>query len=203
MSQGIRRGLAALVLGAAAGCATAPPDDIDNVCAVFREKGGWYDDAMDAYERWGVPVHVQMAIIHQESSFRGDARPPRRRLFGFIPTTRPSSAYGYSQALDGTWDWYIKASGNGGADRDDFGDAADFVAWYGNVSHKRLGISKWDAYRQYLAYHEGHGGYARRTYARKGWLKQAARKVDSRAARYRQQLAACRDDLDRGGWWPF
>ena len=90
------------------------------------------------------------------------------------------------------------------ADRDDFDDAVDFVGWYGNTSHRMLGISKWDAYNQYLAYHEGHGGYQRKTFRKKKWLVNAAHKVQSNAERYRIQLARCEDDLDRG-WslWKF
>jgi hypothetical protein len=189
---------------ALAGCATTPPSNPDDLCSVFREKKDWYENAHNAARRWGMPVPIQMAILRQESAFVDDARPPRKRLFGLIPTVRPSSAYGYSQAKDSTWDWYRDKSGNRGADRDDFADAADFVGWYGDMSHRLLGISKGDAYRQYLAYHEGHGGYRRGTYRGKDWLIGTARKVAARADRYGSQLAGCQADLERGGgWWPF
>ena len=186
------------------GCATSPPQNITDACEIFEEKDGWYDGTKDAYEKWGVPVHVQLAIIHQESRFQHDAKPPRRKVLGVIPWTRRSSAYGYAQIKDSTWDWYRDKTGNRWADRDDFDDAVDFVGWYGNTSHRMLGISKWDAYNQYLAYHEGHGGYKRKTYRKKKWLVNAAQKVERNAKRYRTQLARCEDDLDRG-WrlWPF
>ena len=185
-------------------CASRPPANINNICAIFTDKEGWYEDAQASEEQWGTPIHVQMAIIRQESSFRDDAQPPRGTLLGFIPWTRPSSAYGYPQAKDETWDWYIEKTGNSGADRDDFADAIDFVGWYTNVSHRKLGISKWDAYQQYLAYHEGHGGFKRRSYAKKAWLKSVAKKVDRQSKRYAAQLKGCRDDLEQG-WslWPF
>ena len=185
-------------------CASSPPQNIDNICAIFEEKDDWFEDARASEQRWGTPIHVQMAIIRQESRFRDDAQPPRGTLLGFIPWTRPSSAYGYPQAKDGTWEWYIQKTGNDGADRDDFGDAVDFVGWYTNLSHRRLGISKWDAYRQYLAYHEGHGGFERRTYRKKGWLKSVARKVERQSKRYAAQLKGCREELEEG-WslWPF
>ena len=185
-------------------CASSPPNDIDNICSIFKEKGGWYENAQSSEKRWGTPIQVQMAIIRQESSFRDDAQPARRKLLGFVPWTRPSSAYGYPQAKDGTWDWYIKKSGNSGADRDDFADAVDFVGWYTDMSQRKLGISKWDAYNQYLAYHEGHGGYQRKTYQSKGWLKPVARKVDQQARRYSSQLKGCRKELEKS-WtlWPF
>ena len=186
------------------GCATSPPQNTSDACAIFEEKDGWYDSAKDSYEKWGVPVHVQLAIIRQESSFKHDAKPPRQKLLWVIPWTRQSSAYGYAQIKDSTWDWYRDKTGNRWADRDDFDDAVDFVGWYCNTSHRILGISKWDAYNQYLAYHEGHGGFKRKTYRKKKWLVKTARKVDSNAKRYRAQLARCEDELDRG-WslWPF
>ncbi len=196
----------ALVVAAllATGCANSSPRNTSDACAIFEEKDDWYDSAKDAYEKWGVPVHVQLAIIRQESSFKHDAKPPRQKLLWVIPWTRPSSAYGYAQIKDSTWDWYRDKTGNRWADRDDFDDAVDFVGWYCNTSHRLLGISKWDAYNQYLAYHEGHGGFKRKTYRKKKWLVKTARKVDSNARRYRAQLARCEDELDRG-WslWPF
>lgn len=192
------------MLSLTSGCATSPPRDIDDACEIFEEKDGWYDSTKDAYEKWGVPVHVQLAIIHQESRFRHDAKPPRQKLLGVIPWTRPSSAYGYPQSKDSTWDWYKDKTGNRWADRDDFDDAADFVGWYGNTSHRMLGISKWDAYNQYLAYHEGQGGFKRKTYRKKKWLIKTAHRVQGNARRYSTQLSRCEDDLERG-WslWPF
>ena len=64
----------------------------------FEEKDDWYDDAADARDEWGSPIPVMMAIMHQESRFQADAKPPRKKLLGFIPGSRLSSAYGYSQA---------------------------------------------------------------------------------------------------------
>ncbi len=187
------------------GCATAPPANIDNICAIFEEKDGWYKSARAAEKNWGTPIHVQMAIIRQESAFRDDAQPPRGKLFGMIPWKRPSSAYGYPQAKDETWDWYIRKTGNRGADRDDFDDAVDFVGWYTNISHGRLGISKWDAKHQYLAYHEGHGGYRKRSYKKKPWLIKVADKVDRQSKVYARQLKGCESHLKNKGWslWPF
>ena len=145
---------------------------------------------------------MQLSIIRQESSFRFNARPPRTRLLGVIPWRRPSDAYGYAQALDSTWKWYRDETGNRFADRDDFADAIDFVGWYTDVSHKSVGISKWDPYNQYLAYHEGHTGWKRKTWRGKRWLKETARVVDHRAREWGAQLGNCEDDLD-DGWWIF
>ena len=173
------------------GCATAPPQRPQDACAIFDEKPSWYKAARKAEAKWGTPVQVQLAIIRAESGFRHDAKPPRERLLG-VPLWRASSAYGYPQAKDETWDWYRDKTGNRGASRKDFADAVDFVGWYTDVSQRMLGISKWDAYSQYLAYHEGHGGYKRGTYKNKAWLMGVARKVDSYARTYGAQLASCR-----------
>ncbi|MDX1482585.1 MAG: hypothetical protein R3315_12955 [Woeseiaceae bacterium] len=204
----LRARVAAVLLAAGwiavsfAGCSSAPPANVENICAIFKEKKSWYRDAKKSEERWGTPIHVQLAIIRQESSFRFDARPARNKLLGFIPWTRPSDAYGYAQALDSTWQWYKDDTGRRFADRDDFGDAIDFVGWYTDVSTRTAGISKWDPYNQYLAYHEGQGGWQRGSYRSKRWLMQVARTVDYRAKEWGAQLVRCEDDLD-DGWWIF
>jgi len=194
--------LAGVWLGVVAGCATAPPENVENICAIFEEKSRWYKAAKKSEERWGTPIHVQLSIIRQESSFQFDARPPRGKVLGFIPWRRPSNAYGYAQALDSTWAWYKDDTGRRFADRDDFADAIDFVGWYTNMSAEKVGISKWDPYNQYLAYHEGQAGWQRKTWRNKRWLKDTARRVDHRAKEWGAQLSRCEDDLD-DGWWIF
>lgn len=174
-----------------AGCVTIPPKNSDNICSTFREKDDWYDDARDAYQKWGVPIPVLMAIVHQESHFVADAKPPRTWLLGIIPWFRPSSAYGYAQAIDETWDSYLDSAGRWGADRDDFADATDFIGWYSDLSYNRLGISKSDAKSLYLAYHEGHDGYKRKSYLGKSRLRQVADTVAKRAKLFQRQLAGC------------
>lgn len=178
-----------------ASCATTPPRNVNDACSIFREYGDWFTDAKAASQRWGVPLPVLLAIIHQESAFRADAQPPRRWYLGFIPGPRPSSAYGYSQALDGTWDRYIAATGKRGADRDDFDDAVDFIGWYVNETWRRTRIAKSDAYNHYLAYHEGQDGFAKGAYRQKPWLLERARQVRQQADRYRTQLARCEPQL--------
>ncbi|MCK9635495.1 MAG: hypothetical protein M0R41_04390 [Methylobacter tundripaludum] len=182
-------------------CVALPPKNSDNICSTFREKEGWYDDAKSAFEKWGVPIPVQMAIMHQESHFVADAQPPRPWLLGFIPLPRESSAYGYAQAKDETWGSYQDKAAGWGADREDFADAADFIGWYCNISHTRLGISKLDAKNLYLAYHEGHGGYQRKSYLQKAGLVQIANKVAKRAKLFQSQLSGCQRDLETKGWF--
>lgn len=172
-------------------CTAMPPKNSDNICATFREKDDWHGHARQSFERWGVPVHVQMAIMHQESHFVADARPPRPWLLGIIPWFRASSAYGYAQAKDETWDSYVDNAGRWWADRDDFDDAADFIGWYCAISYKKLGITKWDTRNLYLAYHEGHGGYLRKNYLKKPWLMRVANKVAKRAQLFQRQLNTC------------
>lgn len=187
-------------------CATTPPKRFDNVCEIFREYPEWYDAAYDTYKRWGVPIYVTMAIMHQESKYIADARPPRTTCLWIFPGPRPSSAYGYAQAKDETWAEYQESTGNSWADRDDFEDAIDFVGWYCYLSHKQCGISRKNARSLYLAYHEGRGGFNRGTYRSKKWLLRVADKVQRRSDLYRGQLAACEGELrDRGGCclWPF
>ena len=200
----MRMGAALAALVVAAGCsATQRPQRPDDACAIFREKKDWYRDARSAQERWGVSIPIQLAFIRQESSFEGDAKPPRRKLLGFIPGPRPTSAMGYAQALESTWNEYRKATGESGADRDEFADAVDFIGWYNSRASKLCDIPKDDAYRLYLAYHEGPAGYRRGTHRRKAWLLGTAERVASRAARYESQLARCESDLagTKHGWF--
>ncbi|MCF8083554.1 MAG: transglycosylase SLT domain-containing protein [Deltaproteobacteria bacterium] len=190
-----------------AACATpSPPKRTDNICEIFRERPEWYDAAYASYQRWGVPIYVMMAIMHQESKYMADAKPPRTTCLCIFPGPRPSSAYGYAQAKDETWEEYQEQSGNSWADRDDFADAVDFVGWYCYLSYKQCKISRKNARSLYLAYHEGRGGFNRRTYGNKKWLLRVAARVQQRADRYRGQLAACEGEFrDRGGCclWPF
>ena len=192
-----------IVMLCLAGCATSPPEQVDDVCDIFREKSGGSGDAKESRARWGVPMSVSMAFMYQESRFVATAKPPRKKIFGVIPGPRPSDSYGYSQAKESTWDWYERSTGNYGADRDDFGDAIDFIGWYNNVSNKELGISKQDAFRLYLAYHEGHGGYRKQSYRSKDWLIDVARKVDRQAQQYNTQLQGCAEELEPRGWFDW
>ncbi len=130
---------------------------------------------------------------------------PRPPKFFFIPLPRRSSAYGYAQAQDPAWNDYRRDTGHWTHDRDKFGDAINFVGWYTDKSHKNLGLSKWDAPNQYLAYHEGWGGFKRGTYKKKKFLSGVAAKVKRQTATYSAQLKTCQPALDKAvkGWWPF
>lgn len=194
----LRSAIVLSMVAITAGCATAPPRDAENVCNIFEERRDWWRAAKAMNKEWGVPIHVPMSIMYQESSFRHNAAPPRRYVLGFIPWGRVSDAYGYAQAKTMTWDDYIRETGKRRARRDNFADAIDFIGWYMDKSQRINNVSKWDAYAQYLNYHEGWGGYQRQTYLQKEWLIQVARRVDTRATQYAQQLNQCEAKLNRG-----
>ena len=170
----------------------SPPRNLDNACSIVKQRPKYLKAFKRTERRWDVPVHVQMAVIHQESKFDGDARTPLRFVLGVIPMGRQSSAYGYSQALDGTWDEYVEDVGRRRASRDDIADATDFMGWYMNRTRERTGVALDDARNQYLAYHEGQTGYLRGTYRGKAWLVAVAGRVADRSAMYQRQLAGCR-----------
>ena len=178
-------------------CASSAPGNVADVCSIFEERRSWYRAAKAAEARWQVPIAVNMAFIYQESSFRARARPERNRILWFLPGRRPSTAYGYAQALDSTWEDYQKRSGNYRASRANFADAIDFVAWYNSNSQRLSGIANTDARNLYYAYHEGNGGFQRDSYRSKEWLLQAANRVQSNAVRFDSQLAGCRSDLHK------
>ncbi len=151
----------------------------NDVCAIFQQNPSWYASAKAAEDKWGVPIAVQMAIIEQESSFEADAAPAS------------STALGYAQALDLTWQAYLADTHQYSADRSSFAAATDFIGWFTQGVHKRLGISMNDTYRLYLAYHEGEGGYAKHSYYYKPWLIAVAHHVNHKAMKYAEQLKTC------------
>ncbi len=191
MSRFLRASILLLLLASCGGGRYSAPRNLDDACAILNERPKYYRAMKAAERRWGIPIHVQMATIHQESKFIGNARTPHRYALGVIPMGRQSSAFGYSQALDGTWEEYRDEAGGRGARRDDISDAADFMGWYMDESSRELGISKYDAQSQYLAYHEGRNGFRNQSYLGKPWLVDVAARVGSRAEMYRGQLASC------------
>ena len=193
--------LAILMLG---GCAVSPPRNTENACDMLAEKPGWFDAVKDASDSWNVSEGLILSFIRQESSFVADAKPPRTKILWVLPGPRASSAYGYPQAKDGTWGDYRRDTRSYLAKRDNFRDAVDFVGWYVDRAYRIARIPKSDAYRHYLAYHEGVGGFERGTFKAKRWLISVARRVDQTAKTYDSQLDGCRDKFDSGSWWnPF
>ncbi len=192
MSRAVRASILLLFLASCGSGKFSAPRELDDACAIVHQRPE-YLRAFKATERkWGVPVNVQMAAIWQESKFIGNARTPHRYALGIIPMGRQSSAYGYSQALDGTWEEYLDAEGRSGARRDKIADASDFMGWYMAETTATLGVPLWDAENQYLAYHEGRTGYANQSYEGKPWLVDVAAAVGTRSSMYAGQLEGCR-----------
>lgn len=199
---GMRILMVLLLAAGLLGCASKrAPNGQDNLCRIFEQHPRWYDYALSSERKWGTPIAVQMAFVQQESAFQARARPPRTRILGVIPAGRPSSAYGYAQAQDPAWEDYRKATGSRMARRSNMEDALDFIGWYNDVSHRRLGLAKHDARNLYLAYHEGHTGYQRGNWRRNSSLQNVAVRVELRASSYGDQLRVCETDLRCRRWY--
>ena len=174
------------------GCSSVPKNT-SNSCSIFNERYLWYKHAKKAEKKWGTPVYLQLAIIKMESSFNRFAKPPRQKLFKVVPYKRPSSSFGYSQAIKGTWKQYKDETGNKFATRSRFKDSVDFIGWYTNKTEKILKVSKNDAFKQYIAYHEGWGNY--KNYKKNNKVINLAKRVEKQSNIYKQQLSECKNSL--------
>jgi len=177
------------------------PKNISNSCLIFDEKYFWYKHAKKAEKKWGTPIHIQLAIIKMESSFDWLAKPERQKILKVIPYKRPSSSFGYSQAVKGTWQQYKNETGNKFARRTRFKDSVDFIGWYTNKSETILKISKKDAFKQYLAYHEGWGNF--KYYKKNKKVIRLAKKVEKQSNIYKKQLLKCKNDLNKNKYIIF
>lgn len=152
----------------------------DDACKMLTENKDWMKASYRAWKKWGVPISVQLSVIKHESSFNGDA------------SAKTSTAYGYAQALTGTFNDYKKDTKNHGANRGSFYDSTDFIGWYFSNSIKSIGHNPYDAGTFYLAYHDGIGGYKKKTYLKKKWLMDKSKDVQRLANKYRVQINKCR-----------
>ena len=177
------------------------PINTSNSCKIFDERYLWYKHAKKAEQRWGTPIYIQLAIIKMESDFDWLAKPPRQKIFKVVPYKRPSSSFGYSQAVKGTWEQYKKETGNKLAMRARFKDSVDFIGWYTNKTENILKISKKDAFRQYLAYHEGWGNF--KYYKKNKKVINLAKKVERQSKIYKKQLLNCRNSLNKNKYIIF
>ena len=198
MSRRSRHRLFGLLLTVAASvplfltsCASRPPSKPLELCDIFAERPGWHRAAVRMEKRWKIPVPVAMAFVQRESAYRAKARPPRDKLLWIIPWKRPSSAYGYAQATNPTWQEYLDDAGGWRSSRDRFASAIDFVGWYNARSHRTLGIPRDDAYHLYVAYYAGPGGYRSGRWQRNQQVRGYADKVAARAASYQRQYRSC------------
>jgi len=182
------------------GCSSIP-QNTSNSCSIFNERYLWYKHAKKTEQKWGTPIYIQLAIIKMESDFDWLAKPPRQKLFKIIPFKRPSSSFGYSQAVKGTWEQYKNETGNKLATRTRFKDSVDFIGWYTDKTESLLKISKKDAFRQYLAYHEGWGGY--KNYKNNQKVIVLAKKVEKQSNKYKAQLQDCQKRLNKNKYIIF
>jgi len=178
-------------------CSSIPTNTSDS-CSIFNERYLWYKYVKKTEKKWGTPIYVQLAIIKMESDFDWLAKPARQKLFKIIPFKRPSSSFGYSQAVKGTWKQYKNETGNKLAR---FKDSVDFIGWYTNKTETILKISKQDAFRQYLAYHEGWGAY--KNYKNKPKVIGLAKKVKNQSDKYKSQLKKCQKRLNKNKYIIF
>ena len=177
------------------------PSNTSNSCKIFEERYFWYKHSKKVEQKWGTPIYIQLAIIKMESDFDWLAKPKRQKIFKIIPFKRPSSSFGYSQAVKGTWELYKKETGNKLASRARFKDSVDFIGWYTNKTENILKISKKDAFKQYLAYHEGWGNY--KHYKKNKRVIGLANKVEKQSNIYKKQLSKCKNLLNKNKYIIF
>tara|TARA_B100000029_G_scaffold409026_1_gene410477 strand:+ start:4571 stop:5221 length:651 start_codon:yes stop_codon:yes gene_type:complete len=173
-------------------CSSIPKNTTDG-CSIFSQKYLWYKHAKKTEQKWGTPIYIQLAFIKMESNFNWLAKPERNKIFKVIPYKRPSSSFGYSQAVKGTWKQYKLETGNKLATRTRFKDSVDFIGWYTSKTEKILKISKKDAFRQYIAYHEGWGNY--KNYKKNQKVINLAKNVEIQSNKYKKQLNSCSKSL--------
>ena len=181
-------------------CSSIPSNTSDS-CSIFNERYLWYKHAKKSEQKWGTPIYLQLAIIKMESGFDWLAKPPRQKLFKIVPYKRPSSSFGYSQAVKGTWKQYKTETGNKIATRTRFKDSVDFIGWYTSKTEKILKVSKQDAFKQYIAYHEGWGNY--KNYKNNKKVINLAKKVEKQASIYKKQLSDCKNSLSTNKYIVF
>ena len=181
-------------------CSSIPSNTSDG-CLIFNERYFWYKHAKQSEKKWGTPVYLQLAIIKMESDFDWLAKPPRQKLFKVIPYKRVSSSFGYSQAVKGTWEQYKNETGNKLATRTRFKDSVDFIGWYTNKTNNILKVSQNDAFKQYVAYHEGWGNY--KHYKSNKKIINLANRVEKQSNIYKQQLIECSKSLNKNKYIIF
>ena len=168
-----------------------------NACKIFGQNYLWYKSAKKSSEIYGAPIHIILAFVNKESGFDRWAKPKRTKLFKIIPYKRPSSSFGYSQAVKKTWELYKTETGNTLALRTRFKDSVMFIGWYINKTNKINKIPLSDPYRQYLNYYLGWGNYAKKVYTTDKKAIIFAKSVEKQSKIYKSQLRECQKNLDR------
>jgi hypothetical protein len=168
-----------------------------NACKIFGEKYLWYKHVKKSSQTYGAPIHVILAFVNKESGFNRWAKPKRTKLFKIVPYKRPSSSFGYSQAVKKTWDLYKTETKNPLALRTRFKDSVFFIGWYIKKTNKINKIPLNDSYRQYLNYYLGWGSYAKKVYKKDKNSIIFAKSVEKQSKIYKKQLEKCQKSLDK------
>ena len=179
------------------------PKNTQNACSIFSERYLWYKHAKNSSEKYGVPIHVILAFVNKESGFNRWARPKRTKLFKVVPYKRPSSSFGYSQAVTKTWELYKTETNSPLALRTRFKDSVMFIGWYIGKTNKINKVPLDDSYRQYLNYYLGWGNYAKKVYKTDKKSIIFAKSVEKQSKIYKIQLRECQKGLDRNKYIIF
>ena len=147
-------------------------------------------------ETYGAPIHIILAFVNKESGFNRWARPKRTKLFKVVPYKRPSSSFGYSQAIKKTWELYKTETNSPLALRNRFKDSVMFIGWYMKKTNNINKISMTDSYRQYLNYYLGWGNYAKKVYKTDKKAIIFAKSVEKQSKIYKSQLIECQKNLN-------
>ena len=185
-----------LIFSLLASCSSIP-QNTKNACSIFSERYLWYKHVKKSSEKYGAPVHIILAFVNKESGFDRRARPPRTRIFKIIPYKRPSSSFGYSQAVKKTWELYKTETNSPLALRTRWRDSVFFISWYISKTNKINKIPLNDAYRQYLNYYLGWGNYAKKVYKTDKKAIIFAKSVQKQSKIYKSQLRECQKSLNR------
>ena len=185
-----------------ASCSSVPKYP-QNACKIFGQKYLWYKSAKKSSQTYGAPIHIILAIVNKESGFKRFAKPPRKKLFKIIPYKRPSSSFGYSQAVKNSWKLFKNETKNPLALRTRFKDSVMFIGWYIRKTNKINKVPVNDAYRQYLNYYLGWGNYAKQVYKKDKNAIIYAKKVEKQSRIYKSQLKKCQNSLDKNKYIIF
>jgi len=180
----------------AVSCSSVPKYP-QNACKIFGQNYLWYKSAKKSSKTYGAPIHIILAFVNKESGFNRWAKPKRTKLFKIVPYKRPSSSFGYSQAVKKTWELYKKETGNTLALRARFKDSVMFIGWYMSKTKNINKIPLNDSYRQYLNYYLGWGNYAKKTYKTDKKAIIFAKSVQKQSKIYKSQLKECQESLNK------
>ena len=191
-----------IVLFLLASCSSVPKHP-QNACKIFGENYLWYKSVKKSSEKHGAPIHIILAFVNKESGFNRWAKPQRNKLFKVIPYKRPSSSYGYSQAVKKTWELYKMETNSPLALRTHFKDSVMFIGWYIKKTNKINKIPLNDSYRQYLNYYLGWGSYSKKVYKTDKNAIIYAKSVERQSKIYKSQLKECQKSLNRNKYIIF